>query len=159
MDRIRAFYFALVLFTIVLSATPLCLARDLAIVVNKSNAISSVTSAELEKLLKTSVQNWPDGKKVKVFLTDPGSTNEGSADMRMILQRAYKMKPEEIKNFADAHKTDIQVVASDEIVLTMVDNNPGAIGIVNIYSINSHVKVLKVDEKLPMEQGYLLHGN
>jgi hypothetical protein len=69
------------------------------------------------------------------------------------------MSPAEIKAFVEAHKADIQIVASDEIVLTMVDNNPGAVGIVNVYSINSQVKVLKVDDKLPMEQGYLLHGN
>jgi ABC-type phosphate transport system substrate-binding protein len=144
--------------TLVLCAAPLCLARDLAIVVNKSNATSNVTAAELEKLLKTTVPSWPDGKRVKIFLTDPNS-GQSSANDKMILQRAYKMKPEEIKSFADAHKADIQVVGSDEIVLTMVDNNPGAIGIVNVYSINSRVKVLKVDEKLPMEQGYLLHGN
>jgi hypothetical protein len=165
MHRIRWFYFTLVL----LLAAPLCLARDLAIVVNKSNATSKVTAAELQKMLTTAVQNWPDGKRVKVFLTDPGfmsqgltnqsSTGEGSADSRMILQRVYKMKPEEIRSLLNGHKADIQLVGSDEIVLTMVDNNPGAIGIVNVYSINSHVKVLKVDDKLPMEQGYLLHGN
>jgi ABC-type phosphate transport system substrate-binding protein len=126
----------------------------LAIVVNNSNPASKVTAAELEKLLKAGVKNWPDGRRVKVFLTDPDS-----ADNRIMLSRAYKMKPEEIRSFADAHKADIEVVASDDIVLTMVDSNPGAIGIVNVYSINSHVKVLKVDEKLPMEQGYLLHGN
>jgi hypothetical protein len=50
-------------------------------------------------------------------------------------------------------------VGSDELVLTLVDTNPGAVGIVNVYSINSRVKVLKVDGKLPMEPGYLLHGN
>jgi ABC-type phosphate transport system substrate-binding protein len=149
MRQAPAFYLALVVL-----AAPLCLARDLAIIVNSSNATSKVTAAELEKLLKTSVQNWPDGKRVKVFLTDPGS-----ADNKMILQRAYKMRPEEIKDLADTHKSDIQVVSSDDVVLTMVNNNPGAIGVVNVYSINSHVKVLKVDEKLPMEQGYLLHGN
>jgi ABC-type phosphate transport system substrate-binding protein len=149
MDKVRAFCFVLILF-----AAPLCRARDLAVIVNASNPATKVTAAELEKLLKAAVKNWPDGRRVKVFLTDPGS-----ADNRMILQRAYKMKPEEIKSFADTHKADIEVVASDDIVLTMVDNNPGAIGIVNVYSINSHVKVLKVDEKLPMEQGYLLHGN
>jgi hypothetical protein len=168
MHRIRVFYLALFL----LAAT-LCPARDLAIIVNKSNTTTGVTAAELEKLLKVAVQSWPDGKRVKVFLTDPGfskpASNKpgvgksagkpGPADVSMILQRAYKMKPEEIKNLADAHKADIQLVGSDEIVLTMVDNNPGAIGIVNVYSINSRVKVLKVDEKLPMEQGYLLHGN
>ena len=149
MRRIRGFYLTLVLFT-----APLCLARDLAIIVNKSNATSKVTAADLEKLLKTTVQNWPDGKRVKVFLTDPSS-----ADSKMILQRVYKMRPEEIKSLAETHKVDIQVVASDDVVLTMVHSNPGAIGIVNVYSINSHVKVLKVDEKLPLEQGYLLHSD
>ena len=149
MYRVRIFFFALVLF-----AAPLVLARDLAVVVNNSNPTSTVTSAQLEKLLKAVTQNWPDGRRVRVFLTDPGSP-----ETKMILQRAYKISPEEIKRFADAHKPDIQVVDSDEIVLTMVESNPGAIGIVNVYSINSRVKVLKVDDKLPMEQGYLLHGN
>jgi len=77
----------------------------------------------------------------------------------MILQRLYKLTPDEMKSFVDTHKADIQVVNSDEIVLTLVANNPGAIGIVDVYSINSQVKIVKVDEKLPLEQGYLLHGN
>jgi ABC-type phosphate transport system substrate-binding protein len=150
MHRLRAFCFAIILFL----AAQLCLARDLAIIVSNGNPASSLTAAELEKLLKASVTTWPDGKKVKIFITDPASS-----DNRLILPRVYKLKPEEIKSLADAHKADIQVVASDEIVLTMVDHNPGAIGIVNVYSITSHVKVLKVDDKLPMEPGYLLHGN
>jgi len=141
-------------FALLLFAGPLCLARDLAVVVNTGNPTSALTSAELGKLLKAEVRSWPDGKSVRVFLTDPGS-----ADTRMILQRAYKMAPEEISSLINAHKAEIEVVGSDEIVLRMVDNNPGAIGIVNVYSINSHVKVLKVDDKLPIEPGYLLHGN
>jgi ABC-type phosphate transport system substrate-binding protein len=139
---------------VVLLAATVCQARDLAIVVNKSNVTAKVSAAELEKLLKATTSSWPDGKKVKVFLTDPGA-----ADNRTILQRVYKMAPAEIKSLVDAHKADIQIVASDDIVLTMVGENPGAIGIVNVYSITSQVRVLKVDEKLPMEQGYLLHGN
>lgn len=149
MLRARTFYLALIL-----CAAQLCFARDLAVVVNKSNATATLTAAELEKLLKLGISSWPDGKKVKIFLTDPGS-----AETRTILQRAYKITPVEIKSLADAHKSDIQIVSSDDIVLTMVDNNPGAIGVVNVYSINSQVKVLKIDGKLPMQQGYLLHGN
>jgi len=87
-------------------------------------------------------------------LTDPGS-----ADTRTILPRACKMTPTEIKSLAEAHKADIQIVDSDDVVVSLVDINPGALGIVNVYSINSRVKVLKLDNKLPMEQGYLLHGN
>ena len=150
MHRVRTFSSVLLLL-----AAPFCFARDLAIIVNKSNPTSKVTAAELEKLLTAATPNWPDGKKVKIFLTDPLSSEN-----KTILPHAYnKMTPAEIKSLADAHKADIQIVASDDIVLTMVDNNPGAIGIVNVYSINSQVKVLKVDDKLPMEQGYLLHGN
>lgn len=139
---------------IVLWAATLCQARDLAIVVNKRNATASVTGAELEKFLKAGTPNWPDGKKVKIFLTDPGS-----ADNKTILQRVYKMAPAEIKSLLDAHRAEVQVVGSDDLVLMMVSENPGALGVVNVYSITSQVKVLKIDDKLPMEQGYLLHGN
>lgn len=138
---------------LIVLAAQLSFARDLAVIINKANATSTVTAADLEKLLKLS-STWPDGKKVKIFLTDPNS-----AEAKNILPHAYKMTPAEIKTLADAHKADIQIVGSDDVVLTMVDNNPGAIGIVNVYSINSQVKVLKIDGKLPMEQGYLLHGN
>lgn len=147
--QVRTIYLALFL-----CAAPFCHARDLAIVVNKSNSASKVNGTDLEKLLKVGQQAWPDGKKVKIFLTDPASP-----EMKTILPRAYKMSAAEIKTFADAHRPDIQIVASDDLVLTMVQANPGAIGIVNVYSINSGVKVLKVDEKLPMEPGYMLHGN
>jgi len=149
MRRGHAFYLA----AVVLIAT-CCQARDLAIVVNKTNSISTVTAVEFEKLLKTTTQNWPDGKRVKIFLTDPSAD-----DIRTILPRACKMTPAEIKSLAEAHRIDIQIVSSDELVLSLVDNNPGALGIVNVYSINSRVKVLKVDDKLPLEPGYLLHGN
>jgi ABC-type phosphate transport system substrate-binding protein len=126
----------------------------LAVIVDKGNASATVTAAELERLLKTVQQEWPDGRKVKVILSDPSS-----AETSTILQRVYKMTPDKIKSFVEAHKADIQVAGSDELVLTLVANTPGAIGIVNVYSINSTVKVLKVDDKLPLEPGYLLHGN
>ena len=129
-------------------------ARDLAIIVEKNNATSHVGAAELEKVLKAGVQTWPDGKRIKIYLPDPDST-----DFKTLLQRVYKMTPEEMRRFLDAHRSDIQVAGTDDLVLTLVANNPGAIGVINVYSINSQVKVVKVDEKLPLEQGYLLHGN
>lgn len=139
---------------IVLLSSALCHARDLAVVVNKTNSASQVTGVDLEKALKTGAQSWPNGAKIEVFVGDPDS-----ADNRMILQRAFNLTPGELKTLGDAHKATIRVVGSDEVALTMVDGNPGAIAIVNVYSINSRVKVVRVDGKLPMEPGYLLHGN
>jgi len=149
MFRTRTIYLALIVF-----AAQLGFARDLAVIINKANAASTVTAADFEKLLNLGAPTWPSGKKVKIFLTDPNS-----AEGKTILPRAFKMTSAEIKSLAEAHKADIQIVGSDDLVLTMVDNNPGAIGIVNVYSINSQVKVLKIDGRLPMEPGYLLHGN
>ncbi len=40
----------------------------------------------------------------------------------------------------------------------MVSNNPGGLGIVEVYSINSSVKVLKVDNPISTEPGCLLRG-
>jgi len=40
-----------------------------------------------------------------------------------------------------------------------VASTPGAIGVVDVYSINSSVEVVKIGGKLPLEPGYLLHGN
>ena len=146
--------FAIRCFVLILLAVPLCLARDLAVIVDKGNNSSAVTAAELEKLLKVVQPEWPNGKKVKVILSDPSSS-----DTAVILQRIYKMPPDKIRSFLDAHKAEIEVAGSDDVVLKLVANTPGAIGIVNVYSINSSVKVLKVDDKLPLEPGYALHGN
>jgi hypothetical protein len=50
-------------------------------------------------------------------------------------------------------------VHSETELLKSVESIPGAVGLVDVYSINSRVNVLKVDGKLPLEQGYFLQGN
>jgi len=41
----------------------------------------------------------------------------------------------------------------------MVDATPGAVGLVDVYAINSAVKVLRIDGKLPFDAGYVLKSN
>jgi hypothetical protein len=53
----------------------------------------------------------------------------------------------------------VKVVGSDDDLLHAVDATPGAIGIIDVYSINSSVKVLRVDGKLPFDVGYALKSN
>jgi hypothetical protein len=106
------------------------------------------------KLIKTDSPKWPDGTKVVIILGDPGSP-----ESRFLLERVFKVAPAEENAFLEAHKDTILVLRSDDLVLKTVAGHPGAIGVVNVYSINSAVKVLRVDGKLPLEQGYLLHGN
>jgi hypothetical protein len=51
------------------------------------------------------------------------------------------------------------LVTSDDDLVNRVASIPGAVGIVDVYSINSSVAVVKLAGKLPLEPGYLLHGN
>lgn len=145
--------FVLYSISMVLLAPSLCLARDVAIITDKTNPVSSISNKDLVKLLRTDTSKWPDGKKVIVFLSDPNS-----ADGKMLLEKTYGMTPAALKTFADGQKGAIVILSSDEEVVKAVAGQPGAIGVVNVYSINSAVKVVKVDGKLPLEQGYLLHG-
>jgi ABC-type phosphate transport system substrate-binding protein len=53
----------------------------------------------------------------------------------------------------------ILIATSDEELVNQVASTPGAVGVVDVYSINSSVAVVKIAGKLPLEPGYLLHGN
>jgi ABC-type phosphate transport system substrate-binding protein len=55
--------------------------------------------------------------------------------------------------------TVVKVVESDDELLKAVESTPGAVGVVDVYSINSSVKVLLIDGKLPFDVGYALKGN
>lgn len=146
--------FALYLTIAALLTPSLCLARDIALIADKENSLSTLSNKDVLKLLKNETVVWPDGKRVTVYLSDPKS-----ADGKLLLEKTYKMTAEELKSFAGAQRGSIVILASDEQVLKAVSGHPGALGVVNVYSINSAVKVLRIDGKLPMESGYLLHAN
>jgi ABC-type phosphate transport system substrate-binding protein len=145
--------FALYCISLVFLTPSLCLARDIAVIADKTNPSAAVSNKELLKLLRTETSKWPDGTRVTVFLSDPTS-----ADGKLLLEKTYGMTPAALKSFAESQKGGIVILGSDDEVLKAVAGQPGAIGVVNVYSINSSVKVLKVDGKLPLEQGYLLHA-
>lgn len=149
MRRLKLFLVAVALLT-----PSLCLARDIALIADKSNPFSSFSNKEVLKMLKNETARWPDGKRITVYLSDPSS-----ADGKLLLEKTYKMTPAELRSLADAQKGGIVILGSDELVLKAVSEHPGALGVVNVYSINSAIKVLKIDQKLPLEQGYLLHAN
>jgi len=67
------------------------------------------------------------------------------------------MSSNELKSFISSHQDAFTMVDSDADVLHLVETTPGAVGLVDVRSINDQVNVLKVGGKLPMEDGYLPH--
>jgi ABC-type phosphate transport system substrate-binding protein len=144
----------------VLLGASLASARDLALVSNKSNAVGAITLTELVKVCKAQSNRWPDGKPITFVMRSPSVP-----EMKVVLEKVYGMSEGEVNGFIvtsnhgrPSHPA-ILVVASDEELVNKVASLPGAIGVVDVYSINSSVAVVKIAGKLPLEPGYVLHGN
>ena len=143
----------LVLLTVAISC--LAEAKQLAVVTDTANTTTTLSAAELIKIFDLRTHAWPDGKPVSmVVMRDPAS-----AEMDLVLGKLLNMTSQQAQAFIQAHKASIVVAASDQAVLRFIAANRGAIGIVDLYSLTKDVTVVKIDGKLPVEQGYLLRGN
>ena len=146
--RVRSAIYVLGFLSVCL--TP-CFAHHTAVIVNKDNAVENLTSAHLARIVRGEIRRWPDGKNIVLVL------HRDSAGETETLQRLNKMSAVEWKNFVGAHKDSILFVDSDADVLKQVQTEPGAIGLIEVHSIDNSVNVVHVDGKLPMEFGYLPH--
>jgi ABC-type phosphate transport system substrate-binding protein len=135
----------------VLLAIAPCFAHHMAVVVNKDNNVAELTPAHLAKLFRLEDRKWASGKDVVVVL------HKDSAGEAATLERLSKMSGGEFKAFIASHKDAFTLVDSDDDVLRFVEEIPGAVGLVDVRSINDQVNVLRVGGKLPMEDGYLPH--
>jgi phosphate transport system substrate-binding protein len=123
----------------------------MAVVVNKDNNVENVTAVHLSKIFRSEIKKWPDGKAVVLVL------HKDSVGETETLQRLIKMSSEELKALIAAHKDSIIMADSDADVLKIVQSTPGAIGFVDVRSVDNSINVVRVDGKLPMESGYLPH--
>jgi hypothetical protein len=142
------------------ASVSLAAARDLALVSNKANAVSAITLPDLIKVCKGQTDRWPDGKSITFIMRNPSAP-----EMKFLLEKVYELPEAQVKdliataNHGRAGHPAIMVVDSDEDLVNKVASIPGAVGVVDVYAINSSVAVVKVAGKLPLEPGYLLHGN
>lgn len=142
------------------SAVLMAAARDLAVVSNKANAVSTITLPDLVKVSKGQTNRWPDGKSITFIMRAPATP-----EMKLFLEKVYELPETDVKelvvtaNHGRAGHPAIIIAESDEELVNKVASIPGAIGVVDVYAINSSVAVIKLGGKLPLEPGYLLHGN
>lgn len=138
----------------------LAAARDLAVISNKTNSVTTLTVAELAKLSKGQTGRWPDGRPSTFIMRAPST-----GSMKVLLEKVYEMPEAQVveliatANHGRTNHPAILVVDSDEDLVNKVASIPGAVGVVDVYAINSSVAVMKLAGKLPLEPGYALHGN
>jgi ABC-type phosphate transport system substrate-binding protein len=145
---------------LLVAGVSLAAARDLAVVSNKANAVSVLSLPDLVKVCRGQTNKWPDGKSITLIMRAPSTP-----EMKLVLEKIYDSPESEVKeiiataNHGRIGHPAIMIVDSDEDLVNKVASIPGAIGVVDVYSINSSVAVVKLAGKLPLEPGYVLHGN
>jgi hypothetical protein len=129
----------------------------MAVVVSAGSKLQDIPLAELAKRCKGTLKNWPDGRSFTLIMRDPESP-----DMRVAVLKLFGMPPDDVKAAIaklNESRLVVKIVESDEDLLRTIEATPGAVGILDVYAINSAVKVLRVDGKLPFDVGYALKGN
>jgi len=140
----------ILLISIAATAAP-CFAHHMAVVVSENNAVSNLTASQLGKIFRTEMKKWPDGGDILVVL------HRSSPGENITLQHLNKMSAAQLQAWSKQHKDELKFADSDEDVLSIVQSTPGAVGLVDVRSVNDKIKVLHVDGKLPLEEGYLSH--
>jgi len=136
-------------------------ARSFAAVVHQSNAINNLRFRDLLAMFEGTNREWPNGSSVVLVERDAGS-----APFRYLMLRLLNTTPGEYKRslqnieYRGAAPVSIKILNSDAAACQFVSNVPLAIAIVETGSLASPacsgVQVLRIDGKLPREEGYRL---
>jgi hypothetical protein len=145
---------AVVLSGVIAAASALPAVKTMALVVAADSKLPDLTMAELVKLTKGTLKAWPDGRNFTLVLRDPGTP-----ELHVAVQKLFGVAPADAPTAIakiNQSRPLIRIVATEEDVFRTVTTTPGAVGLVDVYSINSAVKVLHIDGKLPFDVGYAL---
>ena len=134
---------------------------SLAIVVNRSNPVDSLSFPELRKIFMGEQDHWSNGRRITVVMMEPGRV-----ERQAVLAQIYKMDEKDFNQYflhsmftGELHAAPKALGSSTE-VLKFVFNIPGAIGYLKSSEVNDSVKVVRIDSRLPGEKDYAirLHG-
>lgn len=129
--------------------------ESLAIIVNKSNPIESLSFAELRKVFLGERSHWSNGRRIIVVMREPGQP-ERTAVLRLI----YRMGEIDFKHyflhalFTGEVPSTPKELATATNVRKFISYVPGAIGYVRADEVDGSVKVIRVDGLAPDDPGY-----
>jgi len=133
-------------------------AQPLAIVVNASNPVSSVSPAELRKIFLGERGHWPNGRRITIVMLEPGQVERTT-----ILSDVCQMNETEFNNhflhglFTGEVLVSPKTLANPTGVRKFIFNVPGAIGYLRLSDVDDSVKIVRIGERAPTDKGYPLH--
>jgi ABC-type phosphate transport system substrate-binding protein len=129
--------------------------QPVAIIVNQSNPVENFSFDDLRKIFLGERSHWPNGRRITLVMLDPSQP-----ERKAVLRDIYGMSEKDFNNhfvqgvFSGAVFVSPKNFATPPDVLKFVFNVPGAIGYVRASDVDSTVKVLRVDGRLPGDKDY-----
>lgn len=128
---------------------------NLAIVVNTTNPVENLSLSELRQVFLGERSHWPNGRRITLVMMEPGQF-ERKALLREVCQMNEKDFSRHFLHgvFTGEVFVSPKTLASPVGVRKFVFNVPGAIGYVRASDVDSSVKVIRVDGRLPSDKEY-----
>ena len=129
--------------------------QAVAIIVNQSNPVENFSFDDLRKIFLGERSHWPNGRRITLVMLDPSQP-----ERKAVLRDIYRMNKKDFNNhfiqrvFSGAVFVSPRNLATPPDVLKFVFNVPGAIGYVRASDVDSTVKVLRVDGRVPADKDY-----
>ena len=142
------------------SGTNDTLVEDFAVIVSRENSVKELSKLELERIFRKEKQFWEGGGKIVLELPKSGSDAKD-----VLLTELYRMEEDELRRYwiGLVYQNKIseppKVLASCAVAVAVVSKTNGAVAVVDPAAIKpeSRVRIVRIDGRMPGEEGYLLH--
>lgn len=131
--------------------------NGLAIVVHKDTAVDNLSLTELRNIFLANQQFWADRTRIILLVRAPQSDERD-----YVLNTIYQMDEAKFRAYwiAKMFRAEVprgpKIVFSTDMALDLVVAIPGSISFIRADEVTNEVKVVRVDGKLPGEDGYPL---
>ena len=128
-----------------------------AIVVHPETNVDNLTFSELRAIFRGGRQFWDDGRRVTLLMRAPVA-----AERELVLDRIYAMDEAEFREYWIGKMFRAEVASGPKLVYStdmardLVTLIPGAITFVPVADVSAATKVVRIDGKLPSDDGYAL---
>ena len=129
----------------------------IAIVVHPDTDISNLALDKLRQIFLGNELYWPDHSRIVLLVRAPTAY-----ERTFVLDRIYEMTEDEFRSYwiKKMFRAEVpsgpRVVFSNNMAIGLVTAIPGSIAFMRASDVTPDVKVIRIDGKLPSDDGYAL---
>ncbi len=129
----------------------------IAIVVHSSVPVNDLSFAELRKVVLGDRQYWAPNLRVTLLLRAPVARERD-----VVLQKVYGMSEAQFRQYwiGKVFRAELaagpKIVNSTDAAIGLVSSTPGSIAFISSTDVPPNLKILRIDGKLPGQDGYAL---